>query len=131
MMEILGLILIALVGIGIYVFLKKEDEDNHSPAPVAKPEQAPLVTVPTVTLAPPPYPALEAKDVKEELAKVISQIAETKQSPAIVENIVFTNSGLADTVTVPVVTPAEKVTPKPKAAPVAKKVTTPKPKKKK
>lgn len=131
-MEILGLILIALVGIGIYVFLKKEDDHNHSPAPVAKPEQTPLVTAPTVTLAPPPYPALEAKDVKEELAKVISQVAATKQSPAIVETIVITNSGLADTVPVPIVTPVEQVTPKPKARAAAKKATAiPKTKKKK
>lgn len=115
-MEILFVLVLGVLAVGAYVFLKSEKKDSDSYTPVETPVQKSAVTEQTVTLAPPPYPALEAKDVKEELAKVISQVAETKQEPAVVET--------------PVVV-TEQVAPKPKAKPAAKKATAPKAKKKK
>ena len=126
-MEILGLLLVIaviLVGIGVYVFFKtKEDPEQVQETVVPQefwgliPENnvAPVATG-TISLAPPPYPALNAK---EAVALTIAKVAEIKQEPVVVETPVE----------------EEKVPPKPKAIPAAKKAPAkaaiPKPKKKK
>jgi hypothetical protein len=128
MMEILGLLLVIaviLVGIGVYVFFKtKEDPEQVQETVVPQefwgliPENnvAPVATG-TISLAPPPYPALNAK---EAVALTIAKVAEIKQEPVVVETPVVEE---------------EKVPPKPKAIPAAKKAPAkaaiPKPKKKK
>lgn len=115
-MEILFVLVLGVLAVGAYVFFKsgKKDADATNTA-VSKPEQAPLVTEQTVVLAAPPYPALESKDVKEELAKVISQVAETKQEqePVVAETPVVTEEKAEP-----------KVAPKAKRGPVPKSTAT-------
>lgn len=117
-MEILGLLLVIsliLVGIGVYVFFKTKED--LAQVQEVKPENVAPVATGTISLAPPPYPALTAK---EAVALTIAKVAEIKQEPVVVETPVVVE---------------EKVPPKPKAKPAAKKASvkaiTPKPKKKK
>ena len=110
-MEALIFIVLVLVGVGAYVYLK--NSENKKPAEEIKPENvAPLATG-TISLASPPYPALNAK---EAVALTIAKVAETKQEPVVEETPAVAEAAPA---------------PKPKATPAVKKASTPKTKKKK
>jgi len=124
-MEILGLILVALVGVGVYVFFKKEDEPPPTLTPLNKPMAAPVKTE-TVTLKPIDTPVPVTIDTKtdaapqEAVAVAIAQVAEAKQETVVAEPT-------------PVVEPApvvEETKPAAKKTTAAK-TTAPKPKKKK
>ena len=117
-MEALIFIVLVLVGVGAYVYLK--NSKDKEPAEEVKPENVAPVATGTISLAPPPYPALNAK---EAVALTIAKVAETKQEPVVEETPVVAVAEVAAVEVAPA--------PKPKATPAAKKASTPKTKKKK
>ena len=118
MMEILGLLLVILLGVGVYVFFKNKEDKDDVQEPVVtpelwgvSPENIPPVATGSISLAPPPYPALTAT---EAVALTIAKVAESKQETVVAETPVV--------VTVAEETPVPKVPAK--RGPAAKSTTT-------
>lgn len=122
-MEILGLLLVILLGVSVYVFFKnKEDKENVQESVVPSENVVPIATG-SISLAPPPYPALTAT---EAVALTIAKVAESKQETVVAETPIAIETPVVATVAEE--TPAPKVPAKRGPAP---KSTTTKTKKKK
>jgi len=127
-MEALIFIVLVLVGVCAYVYLKNS-KDNE-PVQEVKPENVAPVATGSISLAPPPYPALTppypALTAKEAVAITIAKVAESKQETVVAETPIAIETPVVATVAEE--TPAPKVPAKRGPAP---KSTTTKTKKKK
>lgn len=122
-MEILGLLLVIVLGGCVYVFFKNKGDKEDVQESVVTPENVAPVATGSISLAPPPYPALTAT---EAVALTIAKVAESKQETVVAETPIAIETPVVDTVAEE--TPAPKVPAKRGPAP---KSTTTKTKKKK
>lgn len=103
-MEILGLLLVIVLGGCVYVFFKNKEDKESVQTPVVQPEKAATVATGTISLAPVTIPALDAK---EAVALTIAKVAETKQEAVVAETPIAIETPVVATVAEE--TPAPKV----------------------
>ena len=116
-MEALIFIGILTIGVCAYIFLKNRKDAENVEESVLKTEQVTPVATGSISLAPPPYPALTAT---EAVALTIANVAESKQETVVAETPIAIET--------PVVATVAEETPVPKVpakrGPAAKSTTT-------
>lgn len=116
-MEALIFIGILTIGVCAYIFLKNRKDAENVEESVLKTEQVTPVATGSISLAPPPYPALTAT---EAVALTIAKVAESKQETVVAETHIAIETPVVATVAEE--TPAPKVPAK--RGPAAKSTTT-------